>query len=206
MIADFNHGDDIHAATASKIYKVNIDQVTSEQRRKAKSANFGIIYGISAFGLSQRLDIPRGEAKELINTYFQEYPQVKNYIDQMIENGRCKGYVETMFGRKRYLPDINSRNQVVRKVAERNCVNAPIQGTAADLIKLAMIAVHQKMKEANLKSKMVLQVHDELLVDVVADELDIVKKIVNEQMESVAHLLVPLVVDCNAANNWLEAH
>ncbi|MCF0164856.1 MAG: DNA polymerase I [Bacteroidales bacterium] len=206
MIADFLRGDDIHAATASKIFKVPVDEVTKEQRRRAKTANFGIIYGISAFGLSQRLGIPRGESKELIDSYFKNFPGVVGYINGVIASAQKKGYVETMFARKRYLPDINAKNQTIKKLAERNAINAPIQGSAADIIKLAMNGVYDRMRKEGMKSKMILQVHDELVIDVVPSELESVMKLVKEEMEKVCSISVPLTADCNYGKNWLEAH
>ncbi|MBO4657857.1 MAG: DNA polymerase I [Bacteroidales bacterium] len=206
MIEDFRSGHDIHAATAAKIYKVPVEEVTREQRSHAKTANFGIIYGISAFGLSQRLSISRAESKALIDQYFQNYPGVRAYIDRSVEQCRKNGYVETVFHRKRFLPDINSRNFNMRQFAERNAVNAPIQGSAADIIKLAMAAVYRKMKEEGLQSRMVLQVHDELVFDVVPQELDRVMEIAREQMENVCKLRVALTAECGYGTNWLEAH
>ena len=206
MIEDFRSGHDIHAATAAKIYKVPVGEVTREQRSHAKTANFGIIYGISAFGLSQRLGISRSESKQLIDQYFENYRGVKAYIDRAVAQCRQNGYVETVFHRKRFLPDINSRNFNMRQFAERNAVNAPIQGSAADIIKLAMVAVWRKMKEEGLASRMVLQVHDELVFDVVPQELDRVMAIAREQMESVCKLAVPLIAECGYGTNWLEAH
>ena len=206
MIEDFRSGHDIHAATAAKIYKVPVDEVTREQRSHAKTANFGIIYGISAFGLSQRLGISRTESKALIDQYFENYRGVKAYIDRAVAQCRETGYVETVFHRKRYLPDINSRNFNMRQFAERNAVNAPIQGSAADIIKLAMVAVWRKMKEEGLASRMVLQVHDELVFDVVPQELERVMELAREQMENVCKLAVPLIAECGSGSNWLEAH
>ena len=206
MIEAFNSGEDIHAATAAKIFKMPISDVTSDMRRKAKTANFGIIYGISVFGLAGRLSIPRGEAKELIDGYFESYPQVKEYMDNSIKTAREKTYVETIFGRKRYLPDINSRNTTVRGYAERNAINAPIQGSAADIIKVAMVRIFERFEKENIKSKMILQVHDELNFNVVTNELDKVQKIVMEEMESAYKLAVPLKADCGSGKNWLEAH
>ena len=206
LIEAFKRGEDIHAATAARIYKVDLKEVSSDMRRKAKTANFGIIYGISAFGLADRLNIPRGEAKSLIDGYFDNFPGVKAYMEQCVRLAREKGYVETFFGRKRYLPDINSRNAVVRGVAERNAINAPIQGTAADIIKIAMVAIQQRLKDEGLKSKMILQVHDELNFEVFKPELDKVKALVKEAMESAVKLKVPLVVDMGVGKNWLEAH
>ncbi|MBR5736862.1 MAG: DNA polymerase I [Bacteroidales bacterium] len=206
MIEDFRSGHDIHAATAAKIFKVPVDQVTREQRSKAKTANFGIIYGISAFGLSQRLSISRQESKQLIDQYFENYKGVRAYIDRVVDECRKNGYVETVFHRKRFLPDINARNFNMRQFAERNAVNAPIQGSAADIIKLAMVSVWRKMKEEGLRSRMVLQVHDELVFDVVPEELDRVMELAREQMEGVCRLAVPLIAECGSGKNWLEAH
>ena len=206
MVEAFCSGEDIHAATASKIYNVPIDEVTAEMRRKAKSANFGIIYGISIFGLAERLDIPRAEAKSLIEGYFQTYPQVRAYMDESIRVAKEQGYVETIFKRKRFLPDINSHNAVVRGYAERNAINAPIQGSAADIIKLAMIQIHRRFEEAHLKSRMILQVHDELNFNVYRDELEQVKSIVLDCMENAVKMRVPLIADYGEGANWLEAH
>jgi DNA polymerase-1 len=206
MIEAFRQGEDIHATTASKIFGVGLDEVTSEMRRKAKTANFGIIYGISAFGLSQRLNIPRTEAKELIDGYFHNFGRVKKYMEEQIEKGREKGYVETIMGRKRYLNDINSANSVVRGIAERNAINAPIQGSAADIIKLAMVNIYRKLKEKGLKSKMIMQVHDELNFDVYKSELQELKQIVKFEMQNVMKMSVPLIIESQAADNWLEAH
>jgi DNA polymerase-1 len=207
MLEAFNkYSLDIHTATAAKIFKVDEDKVTKEMRAKAKTANFGIIYGISAFGLSQRLNIPVTEAKQLIDSYFESFPGVKSYMDECIRKARDKEYVETIFGRRRYLPDINSRNSVVRGFAERNAINAPIQGSAADIIKLAMVKIANRFREENLNSKMILQVHDELNFDVYKPELEKVKEIVVFEMENVISLKVPLVVDYGIAENWLDAH
>ncbi len=206
MIEAFLHGVDIHTATAAKIYKEDPTDVTSEQRRKAKSANFGIIYGISAFGLAQRLKIPRSEAKDLITGYFETYPSIEKFIEEQKEKARESGYVETMFGRKRYLKDIKSANATVRAFAERNAINAPIQGTAADIIKIAMINVDRALEKAGLQTKMILQVHDELVFDVPVAELEQARQIIKYEMENVVSLSVPLVVECNNADNWLEAH
>lgn len=206
MIEAFQSGMDIHAATAAKIYGVALDEVTSDMRRKAKTANFGIIYGISVFGLAERLSIPRSESKELIEGYFKTYSRVKEYMDESIETARQNGYVETIFKRKRYLPDIHSRNAVVRGYAERNAINAPIQGSAADIIKLAMVRIYQRFEAEKLKSKMILQVHDELNFNVYKEEAEQVKKIVLEEMEKVVPLRVPLIADCGEGQNWLEAH
>ncbi len=206
MVEAFMHDQDIHAATASKIYHVPIEEVTADMRRKAKTANFGIIYGITPFGLSERLSISRSEAKQLIDEYFETFPDVKRYMDESIATARTKGYVETIFGRKRYLPDINSRNANVRGFAERNAINAPIQGSAADIIKVAMIKIHNRFAKEKLKSKMILQVHDELDFNVVEEELDAVRKIVVEEMENACNLIVPLKTDFGYGKNWLEAH
>jgi DNA polymerase-1 len=206
MIADFLSGNDIHAATASKIFKVDIKDVTREMRSRAKTANFGIIYGISSFGLSERLTIGRSEAKDLIDGYFSSYPGVKIYMDESIRKARDLGYVTTMFGRKRYTRDIHSRNQVVRGNAERNAINAPIQGTAADIIKIAMIRIHCRLKNEALKAKMILQVHDELIFEVLPEELEKLKAIVLAEMSGAADLDVPLKVDWGTGKNWLEAH
>ena len=206
MIEGFQHGDDIHALTAAKLYNIDRTQVTSDERRKAKTANFGIIYGISVFGLAQRMQVERSEAKELIKGYFETYPQVKAYMDQSIEAAKEKGYVETIFQRKRYLPDINSKNAIVRGFSERNAINAPIQGSAADIIKVAMININRRFKEEKIQSKMILQVHDELNFTVKPEEKELVKKIVIEEMESAYTLAVPLKVDFGWGQNWLEAH
>jgi len=206
MIADFLSGNDIHAATAAKIFGVEIKDVTREMRSRAKTANFGIIYGISSFGLSERLTIGRKEAKELIDGYFNSYPGVKIYMDESIKKARDTGYVTTMFGRKRYLRDIHSRNQVVRGNAERNAINAPIQGSAADIIKIAMVRIYNRMKSENFLSKMILQVHDELIFEVVISELEKLKELVLYEMSNAVKLDVPLKVDWGTGNNWFEAH
>lgn len=206
MVEAFMHDQDIHAATASKIFHVPIEEVTSDMRRKAKTANFGIIYGITPFGLSERLSISRSEAKQLIDEYFETFPDIKRYMDESIATARAKGYVETIFGRKRYLPDINSQNANVRGFAERNAINAPIQGSAADIIKVAMIKIHDRFAKEKLKSKMILQVHDELDFNVAEEELDAVRKIVIEEMEHACKLTVPLKTDFGYGKNWLEAH
>ena len=202
----FNENKDIHAITAAKIYQIPEEQVDSDMRRKAKTANFGIIYGISAFGLSQRLNIPRTEAKDLIDGYFENFPKIKDFMDEQIKLARDQGYVETIKGRRRYLNDINSANAVVRGMAERNAINAPIQGSAADIIKIAMINIHSEMEKQNLKSKMILQVHDELNFDVYKPELETVKELVKTGMENAVNIGVQLIVEMNAANNWLDAH
>ena len=206
MIEAFNSGHDIHAATAAKIYKVSIEEVTPDMRRKAKTANFGIIYGISVFGLAERMNVDRKEAKELIEGYFTTYPQIKEYMDKSIEVARNQGYVETIFQRKRYLPDINSRNATVRGYAERNAINAPIQGSAADIIKVAMSRIHKQFEKNNLKAKMILQVHDELNFSVPKAEKAIVEEIVIREMETAFAMQVPLKADCGWGKNWLEAH
>ena len=206
LIQAFRNGVDVHAATAEKIFGVPHEEVTADQRRVAKTANFGIMYGISSFGLSQRLGISRSEAKKLIDDYFNAFPAIRSFIDDTIAAARENGYVETIFGRRRYLPDINAKNATVRALAERNAVNAPIQGTAADIIKLAMIGVDRKMAEERLQSKMVLQIHDELLFDTISSEREKLMSIVKEQMEHVTELSVPLTVECNYGKNWLEAH
>jgi len=206
MMEAFRENQDIHAITASRIYKVALHEVTPDMRRKAKTANFGIIYGISVFGLSERLNIPRGEAKELIDGYFANFSRVKEYMDESIRIARDKGYVETIRGRRRYLNDINSGNAVVRGVAERNAINAPIQGSAADIIKLAMINIRNEFRKQKLNAQMILQVHDELNFDVPKSELDQVKQIVKQQMEHAVDIGLPLTVEINAAPNWLEAH
>ncbi len=206
MIQDFREGRDIHAATAARIYKKELANVDRDERRKAKTANFGIIYGISAFGLAERMEVSRTEAKNLIDSYFLTYPKVKAYMEQSVEVARERGYIETVFGRRRYLPDINSRNAVVRGYAERNAVNAPIQGTAADIIKVAMVRIDSRLREEHLTSKMILQVHDELNFSVVPEELERVKQIVIEEMERAWQAQVPLRADCGEGLNWLEAH
>lgn len=206
MIDAFNSGADIHAATAAKIYSLPLGSVTQDMRRKAKTANFGIIYGISIFGLAERLNIPRGEAKELIDGYFASYPRIKEYMDESIEVARKNGFVETVFNRKRFLPDINSHNAVVRGYAERNAINAPIQGSAADIIKIAMVRIFNRFEKEGLKSKMILQVHDELNFNVYKDEAETVKRIVLEEMENAYKLRVPLIADCGEGSNWFEAH
>ena len=206
LIEAFAQGEDIHSSTAAKLFHKSIGEVTSEERRRAKTANFGIIYGISAFGLSQRLDIPRKEAKELIDGYFATYPKVKEYMDNAIADARDKGFVETAFGRRRALRDIASRNAVARGVAERNAINAPIQGSAADIMKLAMIEIRRRLRAEGLQSKMILQVHDEVIVDLIASEREAVERIVRESMEGVAQLKVPLISEMGVGQNWLEAH
>ena len=206
MINVFREGKDLHAATAANIYKKDISEVTRDERTKSKRANFGIIYGITVFGLAERLDIPRDEAKMLIDGYFNTFPQVHNYMEKSKEIARQQGYVTTLFGRRRYLPDINSANSVVRGFAERNAINAPIQGTAADIIKVAMIHIYQRFKEENIRSKMILQVHDELNFSVYPDEKEKVERIVLEEMQNAFEMKVPLVADSGFGTNWLEAH
>ena len=206
MLAAFRSGQDIHAATAAKIYGLPIDQVTKDQRRKAKTANFGIIYGISAFGLAQQLDCSRSEAKQLIDDYFAAFPRVISYIESQKELARQKGYAETLFGRKRYLPDIHSHNATVRSFAERNAVNAPIQGTAADIIKMAMVSIHRRLKEENLQAQMIMQVHDELNFNVPVSEVHRVREIVVSEMQNAVHLSIPLIAECGVGENWLVAH
>ena len=206
MLDAFAKDEDIHAITAAKIYHEDLDKVTGDQRRKAKTANFGILYGISAFGLSQRLNIPRSEAKMLIDGYFETFPKVKEYIDKSVAQAREKGYVTTLFGRRRMLPDINSRNAVVRSFSERNAVNAPIQGTAADVIKIAMIAIYGRFEQEGIRSKMILQVHDELNFDVIPSELEQVTQIVVTEMENAYHGRVRLTASHGTASNWLDAH
>ena len=206
MIDYFHEKHDIHAATAAKLYNVPIELVTPEMRRNAKTVNFGIIYGISGFGLSQRLGIPRKEAQEIINEYFKQYPRIKEYMDKSIAFARDKGYVETMLGRRRYLPDINSKNYAVRGFAERNAINAPIQGSAADMIKVAMLNIHKEIARHKLLSKMVLQVHDELVFDAYPKEIDTLKEIVSEKMKTAIPLDVPVEVNMGVGKNWLEAH
>ena len=206
MVEAFHSGQDVHAATAAKIFNVPIDQVTKDQRRQAKTANFGIIYGISAFGLAQQLDCSRSEAKALIDGYFTAFPGVIDYIERQKDLARQHGYSITLFGRKRYLPDIVSHNATVRSFAERNAVNSPIQGTAADIIKMAMVTIHRRLKEENLKAQMIMQVHDELNFNVPQNEVDRVKEIVVSEMQNVVHLTVPLIADCGIGTNWLQAH
>ena len=206
LIEAFNSGKDIHAATAARLYHKGVEEVTSDERRRAKTANFGIIYGISAFGLAQRLDIANRDAKELIESYFSSYPEVKNYMDGAIANAATAGYVETMFQRRRTLRDITSSNRTVRGLAERNAINAPIQGSAADIMKLAMAEIRRRFVAEGIGSKMIMQVHDEVVIDTMRSELDRVKAIVKEAMESVATLRVPLIAEVNSADNWLAAH
>ena len=206
LIEAFRAGQDVHAITASKIFGIALEEVTSDQRRIAKTANFGIMYGISSFGLSQRLKIGRSEAKKIIEDYFANFPAISSYIEDTLTAARENGYVETIFGRKRYLPDINSRNATVRALAERNAINAPIQGTSADIIKLAMIKTDRRIKQEGLQSRMILQIHDELVFETTPDEVERLESIVREEMENVIELSIPLTVECNHGHNWLEAH
>ena len=206
LVQAFISGQDVHAATAAKIFNVPIDQVTKDQRRQAKTANFGIIYGISAFGLAQQLDCSRAEAKALIDGYFAAFPGVIDYIERQKQLAREQGYAVTLFGRKRYLPDILSHNATVRSFAERNAVNSPIQGTAADIIKMAMVTIHRRLKEEGLKAQMIMQVHDELNFNVPLNEVEKVREIVVSEMQNVVHLTVPLIADCGVGTNWLQAH
>jgi DNA polymerase-1 len=206
MTEAFNQGLDIHTATASRVYGIALEEVSRDMRRNAKMVNFGIIYGISAFGLSERLGIPRREAGEIIGNYFREYPGVKAYMNAQIEFARKNGFVETILGRRRWLRDINASNSVVRGFAERNAINAPIQGSSADMIKIAMIHIFDDMQKSEMQSKMILQVHDELVFDAKMEELDALKKIVAHRMQSALPLKVPVLVEMNTGNNWLEAH
>jgi DNA polymerase-1 len=206
MIEAFKNGEDIHASTASKVFNIPLNEVTREQRSNAKTVNFGIIYGVSAFGLSNQTDLSRSEAKELIDTYYKTYPKLRAYMSEQVDFARENGYVQTVLGRRRYLNDINSRNAVVRGAAERNAVNAPIQGSAADIIKIAMIRIYNKLQKGNFKTKMLLQVHDELVFDVYKPELDTIKAMVKTEMENAYKLEVPLDVDLGVGNDWLEAH
>ena len=206
LIEAFRAGQDVHAITASKIFGIPLEEVTSDQRRIAKTANFGIMYGISSFGLSQRLKIGRGDAKKIIEDYFANFPAISSYIEDTLTAARENGYVETIFGRKRYLPDINSRNATVRALAERNAINAPIQGTSADIIKLAMIKTDRRIRQEGLQSRMILQIHDELVFETTPDEVERLESIVREEMENVIELSIPLTVECNHGHNWLEAH
>ncbi len=206
LIEAFRNNQDVHAITASKIFGTPLEEVTADQRRIAKTANFGIMYGISSFGLAQRLHIGRAEAKKIIEDYFANFPAISSFIEDTLTSARETGYVETIFGRRRYLPDINSKNGTVRSIAERTAINAPIQGTSADIIKLAMINVDKRLKKEGLSSRMILQIHDELVFDAVVDEVEVLERIVKEEMENVTALSVPLTVECNHGNNWLEAH
>ena len=206
MISDFNLGHDIHAATAAKVFHVPLDQVTKEQRSRAKAVNFGIIYGMSAFGLAERMEISRSEAADIIKKYFEEYSGIREYMNRSIALAKDRGYAETILGRRRYLRDINAANNTVRSFAERNAINAPIQGSSADMIKIAMIGIQQELTQRKMQSKMILQVHDELVFDAHLDELELLKTIVNDKMVNALPLSVPVVVEINTGNNWLEAH
>jgi DNA polymerase-1 len=206
LINAFREGKDVHAITAARIFGIDPEEVTADQRRIAKTANFGIMYGISSFGLSQRLHISRAEAKKIIEDYFASFPAISSYIQDTLACARESGYVETLFGRRRYLPDINSKNGTVRALAERTAINAPIQGTSADIIKLAMINIDRRLAKEGLQSRMVLQIHDELLFDSMPEEVEKLMKIVTEEMENVTKLSIPLTVECNYGSNWLEAH
>jgi len=206
MMSAFKEGIDIHSVTASKVFDVELKAVDREMRSKAKTVNFGIIYGISAFGLSQRINIPRKEAQEIIDNYFEKYPGIKKYMDNSIQFARDHGYVETIMKRRRYLKDINGRNAVVRGFAERNAINAPIQGSAADIIKVAMINIQEEFEKQQFKSKLLLQVHDELVFDAHKDELETISEIIKNKMEHAVKLKVPLIVEMDHANNWLAAH
>jgi DNA polymerase-1 len=206
LCAAFRNGIDVHSATAAKIFRVPVGEVSADQRRIAKTANFGIMYGISAFGLSQNLSCSRSEAAKLIEDYFKSFPSIREWIDSTLAAARRDGYVQTLFGRRRYVPDIASGNATVRSFAERNAVNAPIQGTSADIIKLAMVDVDRRLGEQSLASRMVLQIHDELLLEVPKNEIQTVKDLVTESMQGVIKLTVPLTVECNYGSNWLEAH
>jgi len=206
MIKAFQDGEDIHASTASKIFDVALDEVTREQRSQAKTVNFGIIYGVSAFGLSNQTDLSRSESKDLIETYYKTYPKLRAYMDDQVEFARENEYVKTVMGRRRYLKDINASNRMVRSGAERNAVNAPIQGSAADIIKVAMINIYKKLNEGKYKSKMLLQIHDELIFDIHNDELEELKPLIKSEMENAYKLKVPLDVEVGVGDNWLEAH
>ena len=206
MLEAFKNGDDVHAITAAKIYHKKPEEVTPDERRHAKTANFGILYGISAFGLAQRLGIPRADAKYIIDNYFETFPTIKRYMHDSVENARDNGYVSTKMGRKRRLPDINSKNPVVRGYGERNAINAPIQGSAADIIKVAMVDIHREFREKGIKSKMIMQVHDELNFDVYPEELPVVQEIVTRCMEGAYKGDVTLTASSGVASNWLDAH
>ena len=206
MIEAFKSGKDIHQATAARIFNLPLDEVDADMRRKAKTANFGIIYGISTFGLAERMNVSRTEAKNIIEEYFQKYAAIKQYMDKAIADAKENLFVETVFHRKRYLPDVVSHNAVVRSYAERNAINAPIQGTAADIIKIAMVNIFKAFEKENLKAKMIIQVHDELNFVVPVNEIDRVKAVVREEMENAAHFSVPLKADIGIGKNWLEAH
>jgi DNA polymerase-1 len=206
MKASFLKGEDIHRSTAAKVFDVPLEEVSREQRSHAKTVNFGIIYGVSAFGLSQQTNLSRKEAKELIETYYETYPTLKKYIAKQIDFGRDNGFVETILGRRRYLKNINSQNSIVRSGDERNAVNAPVQGSAADIIKIAMINIQELLKREHYRSKMLLQVHDELVFDIHKEELDVLKPIIKYEMENAYKLSIPLDVEMDVGDNWLEAH
>lgn len=206
MIETFRNNEDIHATMAAHIYGVDKEEVTADMRRAAKTVNFGILYGISAFGLADRLQIPQSEAKQLITDYFKSFPKISDYLNDTLDFARQHGYVETLMGRRRNIRDINAKNGILRAAAERNAINAPIQGTAADLIKIAMIRIHNIMEEKKMRSKMILQVHDELVFDTCPDELELLTEIVKEQMSGAMQLSVPLDVNINSGHNWFEAH
>ena len=206
MIKAFQNGEDIHRSTAAKVFNVALEEVTKEQRSHAKTVNFGIIYGVSAFGLSNQTNLSRSESADLIDAYYKTYPRLKAYIQEQIDFARENGYVETVLGRRRYLKDINSANAVLRGGAERNAVNAPIQGSAADIIKIAMINIHKRLKTENWQSKMLLQVHDELVFDVHNSELEKIQPMIKTEMENAFKLEVPLTVDLGMGENWLKAH
>ena len=206
MIASFNGGHDIHAATAARIWHKRIEEVTADERKKAKQANFGIIYGITTFGLAQRMNISNNEAKSLIDGYFATFPKVHEFMEKAKESARQRGYAETLYHRRRYLPDINSQNATVRGFAERNAINAPIQGSEADIIKVAMIRIHDRFRREGIRSKMILQVHDELNFSVLPEEKELVERVVIEEMQGACRLSVPLTADAGWGNNWLEAH
>ena len=205
MVQAFQNGEDIHASTAARVFNVALDEVTREQRSQAKTVNFGIIYGVSSFGLAEQANISRKEAKVLIDAYYETYPTLKTYIEKQVDLAREQGFVETLMGRRRYLKDINSRNGVVRSHAERNAVNAPIQGTAADIVKMAMIEIQRELKK-NFKTKMLLQVHDELIFDAPKDEVEAVTKMIKDKMEAAASFDVPLIAEVGLGANWYEAH
>ena len=206
MINAFNNNQDIHASTAAKVFNVDLGKVTREQRSHAKIVNFGIIYGVSAFGLSNQTNLSRSESKIIIDNYYNSYPALKEFMSNQINFARENGFVQTILGRKRFLNDINSRNGMIRSSAERNAINTPVQGSAADIIKLSMINIADELKNNSLKSKLILQVHDELVFDVPLEEVDLIKKIIIDKMENAYKLKVPLTVDLGVGNNWLEAH
>jgi DNA polymerase I len=206
MLEAFRQGIDIHTATAARIYNVKLEDVTKEMRRNAKTVNFGIIYGISAFGLSERLNIPRKEAADIIRQYFERFSGIKQYMEDSIKRARSNGFVETLMKRRRYIRDINSANAVIRSFAERNAINAPIQGSSADMIKIAMINIYNEFNRLGLQSKMIMQVHDELVFDVLAEEVETVKPVIERCMKTAMSLSIPVEVEMSTGNNWLEAH